>query len=166
MATRDKIKQWFQAGARPSASHFAAWIDSFFHKDDKIPYASVAGLDDALADKVSKADLTGALTKYLPVRVIDLGMLGNLSSLMISFDETDVSEAMDILTAHNSGKCICMIQFSYNGSFCRCPLSSFIDDKEYPTLYFIFNGGIVYIQIWKNLDLAEITWDECSWSRC
>ena len=57
MATRADIKNWFKKGLIPSESHFAAWIDSFFHKDDKIPYASVAGLDDALADKVSKAVL-------------------------------------------------------------------------------------------------------------
>lgn len=114
--TRDKIKQWFQAGARPTAAHFAAWIDSFFHKDDKIPYASVAGLDDALADKVSKSDLGQAIyemedgyftergilpTKYVDVELhydIDYGYTGSIES--ISPTGSELMSLLDAASVH------------------------------------------------------------------
>nr|DAT27676.1 MAG TPA: hypothetical protein [Caudoviricetes sp.] len=49
--TRETLKKWFSRGAYPSAGQFAAWIDAFFHKDDKIPAASVEGLTDTLNAK-------------------------------------------------------------------------------------------------------------------
>lgn len=55
--TRDTLKKWFSRGAYPTASQFAAWIDSFFHKDDKIPAASVEGLTDTLNAKASATEV-------------------------------------------------------------------------------------------------------------
>jgi len=53
MATTDKntLKQWFSKGAKPLASQFAAWIDAFWHKDEMIPAARIAGLQAALDRK-------------------------------------------------------------------------------------------------------------------
>ena len=51
---RNTLKQWFVRGARPTAEQFASWIDSFFHRDDKVPATSVEGLQvafDAKADR-------------------------------------------------------------------------------------------------------------------
>ena len=45
------LKSWFQRGKKPTAAQFAALIDSFFHKDDKIPQSSIDGLPAALAAK-------------------------------------------------------------------------------------------------------------------
>lgn len=53
--TRETLKKWFSRGAYPTAGQFAAWIDSFFHKDDKIPAASVEGLTDTLNGKADTA---------------------------------------------------------------------------------------------------------------
>ena len=50
---RTTLKSWFQRGKKPTASQFAALIDSFWHKDDKIPQSSVNGLSAALAAKAS-----------------------------------------------------------------------------------------------------------------
>lgn len=37
MATsRTQLKQWFQRGLKPLQEQFAAWIDSYWHKDDAI----------------------------------------------------------------------------------------------------------------------------------
>ena len=45
------LKSWFQRGKKPTASQFAALIDSFFHNDEKIPLSSVDGLSATLATK-------------------------------------------------------------------------------------------------------------------
>lgn len=43
------IKNWFKTGLKPTQSQFWDTWDSFFHKDDLIPTANVAGLDAALS---------------------------------------------------------------------------------------------------------------------
>lgn len=54
MQTREILKKWFSKGKYPTESQFAEWIDSFFHKNDKLPLSSVEGLDDAINSKAEK----------------------------------------------------------------------------------------------------------------
>jgi hypothetical protein len=54
---RNTLKQWFVRGAKPLASQFYAWIDSFWHKDDKIPASKVEGLQEAFDSKAEKEAL-------------------------------------------------------------------------------------------------------------
>lgn len=51
------LKSWFSKGKKPLASQFAAWIDSFWHKDEKIPISSVDGLSDELISKAEKGNV-------------------------------------------------------------------------------------------------------------
>ena len=58
MATsRNQLKQWFQRGKKPLAAQFAAWIDSFWHKEDTIGISDVSNLEAALDNKANAADL-------------------------------------------------------------------------------------------------------------
>ncbi|MGP2571209.1 hypothetical protein ACT4R9_09770 [Ornithobacterium rhinotracheale] len=55
------IKQWFKNGLKPTQEQFWAWLDSFWHKDDKIPAENVEGLNDLfsnidLSSKVENTD--------------------------------------------------------------------------------------------------------------
>jgi hypothetical protein len=58
MATRTlaQLKAWFKRGAYPIAEHFADWLDSFFHKEEKIPIDSVEGLDERINAKYDGSD--------------------------------------------------------------------------------------------------------------
>jgi hypothetical protein len=59
MATdRNILKQWFVRGAKPLAAQFAAWIDSFWHKDDMIPANKIEGLQEAIAGKADQSAVT------------------------------------------------------------------------------------------------------------
>lgn len=51
------LKSWFSKGKKPLASQFAAWIDSFWHKEEKIPISSVDGLSDELISKAEKGNV-------------------------------------------------------------------------------------------------------------
>ena len=62
MTTREQLKQWFSNLKKPNQSQFWAWIDSFVHKEDKIPMNSIEGLDEALQGTASDAKLEGHLT--------------------------------------------------------------------------------------------------------
>lgn len=51
LADRNSIKQWFKRGLKPLESHFWAWIDSFWHKNDLIPMSSIQNLTTILDNK-------------------------------------------------------------------------------------------------------------------
>ena len=45
--SRDTLKNWFRTGLKPLQSQFWDWIDSFLHKNDKIPSANIDWSDFA-----------------------------------------------------------------------------------------------------------------------
>ena len=73
MATisRDILKQWFSRGKYPLASQFADWIDSFWHKTDKLPVSSVSGLDEALNRKAEASALAAKQDREAPALQTD-----------------------------------------------------------------------------------------------
>jgi hypothetical protein len=60
---RSTLKSWFVKFAKPTQSQFHAWIDAFWHKNEKIPMAQIEGLPTALANKAE----TAALQQYVPL---------------------------------------------------------------------------------------------------
>lgn len=50
-----QLKSWFRKGMYPTESQFGDWLDSFFHRDDKIPVGSVDGLSEAINSKAEKS---------------------------------------------------------------------------------------------------------------
>lgn len=52
--TINTLKNWFKTGLKPTQAQFWDFFDSFFHKDDKVPVASVDGLQQELDKKVDK----------------------------------------------------------------------------------------------------------------
>ena len=51
ITARETIKSWFRTRMKPTQEQFAAWLDSFVHKEDLIQMAKVDGLTDALNGK-------------------------------------------------------------------------------------------------------------------
>ncbi|MBI9064884.1 MAG: hypothetical protein JEZ14_23055 [Marinilabiliaceae bacterium] len=50
------LKEWFRRGLKPTQQQFWDWLDSFWHKDEPIPSASIDGLQGLLDAKVDKKD--------------------------------------------------------------------------------------------------------------
>lgn len=40
------LKNYFKTGMFPTQAQFWAWLDSYRHKDDKVPVADIAGLNE------------------------------------------------------------------------------------------------------------------------
>ena len=68
MATdKNTLKNWFKTGLKPLQAHFWAWLDSYWHKDEKIPMDNIDGMDTVLENKAettavdakANADATG-----------------------------------------------------------------------------------------------------------
>ncbi|PTT14281.1 hypothetical protein DBR27_04360 [Flavobacterium sp. HMWF030] len=47
---RNTIKNWFKTDLIPTQEQFWDWIDSFRHKNEKVPVADIEGLDKLLTD--------------------------------------------------------------------------------------------------------------------
>ena len=83
---RNIIKQWFTTGSFPTEQQFWNWLDSFFHKDDLIPIASV----DGLVALINNLPLSGSATSLAPAsKTIDAGKLIN-AILLTSADSMTV----------------------------------------------------------------------------
>jgi len=72
----DKItlKSWFLRGKKPTAYQFESWIDSYWHKDEKLPITSIDQLAEALAGKLDIGTLQeridGNTTTFLSVHAL------------------------------------------------------------------------------------------------
>lgn len=45
---KNTTKQWFKNKLKPTQAQFWAWMDSYWHKDEKIPVSSISGLEKLL----------------------------------------------------------------------------------------------------------------------
>lgn len=52
------IKSWFKRGLKPLEAQFHAWMDSYWHKSEKIPTSSVENLETVLNNKAEEANVT------------------------------------------------------------------------------------------------------------
>jgi hypothetical protein len=52
--TINSIKNWFRTGLKPTQAQFWDWLDSYFHKDEKIPLTSIDGIQEEFDKKVDK----------------------------------------------------------------------------------------------------------------
>ncbi len=71
IADKNTLKSWFQRGMKPLASQFAAWIDSYWHKTDTIPTASIEGLETTLNKKAEQTDVNNLYADFIIHRADD-----------------------------------------------------------------------------------------------
>ena len=71
IADRNTIKSWFQRGMKPLATQFAVWIDSYWHKTDTIPTASIDGLENTLNKKAEQTDVNNLYADFIIHRADD-----------------------------------------------------------------------------------------------
>ncbi len=67
ISTVAQLKQWFSSGLKPLQSHYHAWIDSFWHKDEKIPISSIKDLDVGLQQFVTQSQFNTITNLLLPI---------------------------------------------------------------------------------------------------
>lgn len=67
MATTDKniLKNWFKTGLKPLQEQFWAWMDSYYHKQERIPITAIDDIENILNSKAEEAVLTDHLTNPL-----------------------------------------------------------------------------------------------------
>ncbi|MDK7376057.1 hypothetical protein QP519_10990, partial [Weeksella virosa] len=93
---KSTIKNWFRTGLKPLQNHFWQWMDSYWHKSEKLPISSVDKLEEILTECANLEDLdayilrTGAnlkkedielLRKILDVPTINPEELGKVDTV-------------------------------------------------------------------------------------
>ena len=54
---KNTIKSWFKRGLKPLEVQFHAWMDSYWHKEEKIPTSTIDGLEEILNNKAESSEL-------------------------------------------------------------------------------------------------------------
>lgn len=62
MTAINTLKKWFSNFKKPNQEQFWAWIDSFWHKSEKIPMSSIDGLDRIIEGTASAQQLQNHLS--------------------------------------------------------------------------------------------------------
>lgn len=63
MATNiNTIKGWYKTALKPTQDQFWSWLDSYWHKDEKIPITAIEDIDQILNGKADKGMYEGHLT--------------------------------------------------------------------------------------------------------
>lgn len=52
---KNTLKSWFRRGLKPLEVQFHAWMDSYWHKSESIPFGSIEGLENTLNQKAEEA---------------------------------------------------------------------------------------------------------------
>lgn len=65
-----QLKNWFKNGLKPPQEHFWNWMDSFWHKDEKIPINTIQDLETELA---GKSDIAHTHTEFALKDASNLG---------------------------------------------------------------------------------------------
>lgn len=60
------LKNWFKRGFKPLQQQFYDWLDSYWHKDEKIPIATIDGLEILLNTLPSTDAISSLVTLFVP----------------------------------------------------------------------------------------------------
>ncbi|MGQ1928355.1 hypothetical protein ACQ1Q1_00935 [Ornithobacterium rhinotracheale] len=101
----NSIKQWFKNGLKPTQEQFWAWLDSYWHKDDKIPAENIQGLNEMLSgidlsSKVENADFES----FQSTNTEELNKKANANADNIADNVAEWQTALSIYTKETAKK--------------------------------------------------------------
>lgn len=83
IVSKAQLKNWFRNGLKPAQEQFWNWMDSFWHKDEKIPSSSIDGLESYFNDIASDLN-SRAMRDASNISEVDAqkwrNLLGNIDS--------------------------------------------------------------------------------------
>ncbi|PQL95216.1 hypothetical protein [Apibacter adventoris] len=68
METKETLKPWFSNGKKPDEQQFWAWLESYWHKEEKIPIEVIEDINNILVNKADK-EKVDKLTQELSNKV-------------------------------------------------------------------------------------------------
>lgn len=173
IATREQLKIWFRKGLYPLESQFHAWIDSFWHKSEKLPLSQIEGLAEAINGKADatliytkqdKTDnelltndktVTGAINeiknglddaKTYPGRLTEIGNDGKINSILKAGENITIDEQTGLISVP--------LEWNIQNIDCASPVFSASSDVVFATILASYNANSMALGC---MDLSETT---------
>ena len=100
MIAIETLKQWFSNLKKPTQEQFWAWLDSFWHKSEKIPMASVEGLDKLVEGTASAEQLNNHLNDTQAHKVLFDEVKKQIQdiNIILQVDDENLDTLQEIVT--------------------------------------------------------------------
>jgi hypothetical protein len=166
MATpKQTLKNWFKNGMKPVQEQFYAWMDSFWHKDEKIPVDTIEGIDDILKNKADKEIITqiinrieGIINDSLPSSTTNTYSIDKIRELITQV-YTNVDELVQSLEYDENTGILVITHVNGDIKNINLPKENFLSDVQYNSetkeiTFTLVNGTSFTVNI---AELAELT---------
>ncbi|MBF2708792.1 hypothetical protein [Flavobacterium soyangense] len=142
MADKNTLKNWFKTGLKPTQEQFWAWIDSFYHKDEKIPITAIDGIENILQPNAKTILISDTYSK------------SNYEWNVVPGDNLEegigkLAHALDLLLLKNSGFLNVFVKSN------NLPVHGEIEVRNAGTNTIVFSGGTSFGTLSNELPIGK-----------
>ena len=100
MTPKKTLKKWFSNLMKPAQEHFAAWIDSFWHKSEQIPMSNIDGLSRAIENTASAGQLLNHINDTNAHRALFDELKNQIQAIhtILQVDDVNLDTLQEIVT--------------------------------------------------------------------
>ena len=100
MTPKKTLKKWFSNLMKPAQEHFAAWIDSFWHKSEQIPMSNIEGLIRAIENTASAGQLLNHINDTNAHRALFDELKNQIQAIhtILQVDDVNLDTLQEIVT--------------------------------------------------------------------
>ena len=100
MTPKKTLKKWFSNLMKPAQEHFAAWIDSFWHKSEQIPMSNIEGLSRAIESTASAGQLLNHINDTNAHRALFDELKNQIQAIhtILQVDDVNLDTLQEIVT--------------------------------------------------------------------
>lgn len=100
MTPKKTLKKWFSNLMKPAQEHFAAWIDSFWHKSEQIPMSNIEGLSRAIENTASAGQLLNHINDTNAHRALFDELKNQIQAIhtILQVDDVNLDTLQEIVT--------------------------------------------------------------------
>ena len=100
MTPKKTLKKWFSNLMKPAQEHFAAWIDSYWHKSEQIPMSNIEGLSRTIENTASAGQLLSHINDTNAHRVLFDELKRQIQAIqtILQVDDVNLDTLQEIVT--------------------------------------------------------------------
>ncbi|KFF22249.1 leucine-rich repeat domain-containing protein [Chryseobacterium sp. JM1] len=96
MKTKEDLKLYFENGDKPTQEHFWAWLDSYWHKDEKISPDSIDSVEKVIPQIIDDTQLGHSLSISIPKNVKKIKQMAfQYMGMSYQIIETNFNEGLE-----------------------------------------------------------------------
>ncbi|SHE65934.1 leucine-rich repeat domain-containing protein [Chryseobacterium vrystaatense] len=96
MKTKEELKLYFENGDKPTQEHFWAWLDSYWHKDEKITESAIDSVEKVIPFIIDDIMLGHSLSLSIPKNVKKIERIAfQYSGMNYQITEVNFNEGLE-----------------------------------------------------------------------